>query len=60
MLTWNASNVVTMSDDNLNVKPSKKRSSEKIDGFCALAMGLGRALAHEEVPEPGAESYPVE
>jgi phage terminase large subunit-like protein len=53
VLRWCMSNVVVDTDANGNLKPSKKRSREKIDGVSALVTGL--ALAHlerEEPPEP--------
>mgnify|MGYP001583740392 CR=1 FL=1 len=46
-LRWMASNVVVEQDAAGNVKPSKKKSSEKIDGIVALVMGLDRALRDE-------------
>lgn len=44
VLRWNASNVVAKSDSNQNQKPDKDKSQDKIDGFCALLMGLGLAI----------------
>lgn len=44
VLRWNASNVVAKEDHNGNIKPDKGQSGDKIDGFCALLMGLGLAL----------------
>jgi phage terminase large subunit-like protein len=44
VLRWNASNVVAMEDSNGNLKPNKGKSGDKIDGFCAMLMGLGLAL----------------
>ena len=38
-----------------NVKPDKKRSTEKIDGMVALIMGLARATLHD--PEAGGSVY---
>ncbi|MBL7405470.1 hypothetical protein INQ30_24325, partial [Escherichia coli] len=34
-------------DDAGNVKPTKERSAEKIDGIVAGIMGLGLAIAQE-------------
>lgn len=31
-----------------NIKPSKKKSTEKIDGIVAWIMGLDRAIRHEQ------------
>lgn len=43
VLRWMVSNVAIELDPAGNVKPSKKRSTEKIDGVVALIMGIGRA-----------------
>lgn len=45
VLRWNASNVAVERDAADNIKPSKKKSSEKIDGIVALVMAIGRSLA---------------
>jgi phage terminase large subunit-like protein len=44
VLDWNMANIVAETDAHLNVKMSKKRSTEKIDGAVALVMGLARAM----------------
>ena len=44
VLDWNMGNVVAETDAHLNVKMSKKKSTEKIDGAIALVMGLARAM----------------
>lgn len=41
VLRWNASNVALESDAAGNIKPSKKKSLEKIDGIVALVMAIG-------------------
>lgn len=43
VLTWHAANVVPSYDSNMNVKPNKLRSPDKIDGMCALFMAFGCA-----------------
>jgi phage terminase large subunit-like protein len=48
VLLWNAANVVARTDANLNVAPDRKRSREKIDGFCALAEAFGVSLIQNE------------
>lgn len=48
VLRWMASNVAAETDAAGNVKPSKKHSSEKIDGIVALVMSLGRAMLRDE------------
>ena len=44
VLDWNMGNVVAETDAHLNMKMSKKKSTEKIDGAVALVMGLARAV----------------
>ncbi len=43
VLDWNMSNVVIDQDAAGNIKPNKKKSTEKIDGVVAMIMGLARA-----------------
>jgi phage terminase large subunit-like protein len=47
-LTWCATNVVAETDAAENIKPSKNRSRERIDGITGTIMGLGRAMANME------------
>lgn len=47
VLRWMAGNVVAEIDAAENIKPSKKKSTEKIDGIVALIMGLDRCVRHE-------------
>jgi phage terminase large subunit-like protein len=47
VLTWMADNVVIETDAGANIKPSKKHSSQKIDGIAALVTALERASAAE-------------
>ena len=42
VLRWMASNVTTEQDAAGNLKPSKKKSTERIDGIVATIMALGR------------------
>ena len=44
VLRWMTSNVVVDTDAQANVKPSKEKSSEKIDGISALICALSRAM----------------
>ena len=46
VLRWNASVCAHEDDAAGNIKPSKKRSFERIDGIVATVMGIGRATAH--------------
>ena len=48
VLRWMASNVAVEMDAAGNYKPSKKKSTEKIDGIVAAIMALGRAMVAEE------------
>jgi phage terminase large subunit-like protein len=48
VLRWMAQNVTVEIDSAGNIKPSKKKSSEKIDGIVGLLMALGRALVAEQ------------
>lgn len=52
ILTWMAGNMVATQDPAGNLKPDKKRSTEKIDGMVALMMGLDRAVRNEVDDEP--------
>ena len=45
VMRWCLSNVVVEGDHAGNLKPSRKKSTEKIDGVVAALMGLGRVLA---------------
>ena len=42
VLRWMAANVVIETDAAGNIKPNRKRSSDKIDGVVATIMALGR------------------
>ena len=44
VLAWCASNVVTEQDPSGNIKPSKRKSTERIDGIVALVTALAVAL----------------
>ena len=56
VLAWNISNLTVESDAAGNVKPSKKASSEKIDGAVAVIMSLDSAL----VDDPNAKRWGFE
>ena len=59
VLRWMAGNVVVEIDAAENIKPSKRRSSEKIDGIVSWVMALDRCVRHEMqgsvYDEPGHE-----
>jgi phage terminase large subunit-like protein len=44
VLRWNAGNLAVHEDHNGNIKPSKEKSGDKIDGIVALFMALGLAI----------------
>ena len=44
VLRWMASNLSTEQDAAGNLKPSKRKSTDRIDGMVALIMALGRAM----------------
>lgn len=44
IMTWMMGNMVYVSNDDGLVKPSKRKSAEKIDGAVAFLMSLGRAM----------------
>ena len=50
VLRWMAGNVETETDPQGNEKPSKRHSSERIDGMVALDMAIGRWMAFGEAP----------
>ena len=43
VLRWNIDNLVVETDAAGNIKPSKRKATEKIDGVVALIMSLSRA-----------------
>lgn len=51
VLNWCASNLIVVKDGNLNMKPDKKRSPDKIDDMAALLMAVGLAHAGEDSDE---------
>lgn len=50
VLRWMASNLSVETDAAENLKPSKKKSTERIDGMVALIMAIGRALVNDTAP----------
>ena len=48
LLAWEAGNVTVEIDPTGAIKPTKKKSREKIDGIVAGVMALGRVMAQEE------------
>lgn len=50
VLRWMASNVAIEMDPAGNIKPSKKKSTERIDGIVAACMAVGRWQQAEAAP----------
>lgn len=48
VMRWMASNVTVEMDAAGNMKPSKKKSSEKIDGMVSLIMAIGRSMVQDD------------
>ena len=53
VLRWNVSNVSVESDATGNLKPSKKVSTERIDGVVALMMAIDRMERNQSTKPPG-------
>lgn len=51
VMRWMASNVSVEQDAAGNLKPSKKKSKEKIDGIVSLVMAIGRAILRTQESE---------
>ena len=48
VMRWMAGNVVVDTDPAGNIKPTKQKSAEKIDGIVAAIMALDRCIRHED------------
>lgn len=48
VLQWCASNLVAFTNQDMSMKPSKKKSADKIDDMCALLMAIGVGLEEDE------------
>ncbi|MBQ9664580.1 MAG: terminase large subunit [Oscillospiraceae bacterium] len=48
VMRWMAGNVVVDRDPAENIKPTKAKSAEKIDGIVAAIMALDRCIRHED------------
>lgn len=48
VLRWMADNVEATRDSAENIKPDKKKSSEKIDGIVALVMAISASMRQEQ------------
>lgn len=56
-LNWMAGNFAVETDAAGNLKPSKKKSTEKIDGIVAGIMGMGRMLIAPQQTEPSVMAW---
>ncbi len=56
ILRWMAGNVTIETDAAENIKPSKKKSTERIDGIVAAVMALGRYM-QRDASEPERSVY---
>jgi phage terminase large subunit-like protein len=54
VMRWMVSNVAIEQDAAGNIKPSKAKSNERIDGVLTLVMDIARADVAEEEEDPGA------
>ena len=60
VLTWNANNVCLYTDTTGMIKPDKAKSSEKIDGICALINALAIAMGQDEqLSEPSGDQWTI-
>lgn len=57
VLEWCASNLIAKRDTNLNMKPDRKRSADKIDDMVALLIAIGIATTPEEDDERDLDGY---
>ena len=51
VMSWMVGNVVPIFDHNKNIRPSKKKSKEKIDGVAALVTAFARVIVADEEAE---------
>ena len=57
MLRWMVANVVTKKDDAENIKFSKSKAGDKIDGIIAMIMALGEMITMEGKDVTGVSTY---
>jgi len=57
ILKWNMDNIVVKEDEAGNIKPDKKKATERIDGAVAAVMALDRATRQLKEAEPGIAIY---
>ena len=52
VLRWNVANVSVETDEAGNIRPSKKASTERIDGVVALILAIDAMDRHDHTPPP--------
>jgi phage terminase large subunit-like protein len=57
VLRWHASNAAVKPDEAGNIKPDRKRSTEKIDGIVAAIMAVGQSAGDKTKPVYGLEDF---
>lgn len=57
MLRWMVSNVVAKRDDAENIKFSKSKAGDKIDGVVAMIMAIGEKMSVEKSDQSGISVY---
>ena len=57
VLAWQASNVAVTHDHAENIKPSKSKSTERIDGIVSLVMAIG---IHASVTTPVKQNWDMQ
>ena len=57
MLRWMVSNVVAKRDDAENIKFSKSKAGDKIDGVVAMIMAIGEKMSVEKSDQSGVSVY---
>lgn len=55
---WMASNCGKDEDANGNIKPSKVKSKEKIDGISAMVIAIGMSMGVDELGHPNVDAMP--
>lgn len=58
VLAWQAANLVMKIDDAENMKPTKAKSTGRIDTIVAACMGINRAIALRDDDEPAPVEIP--
>lgn len=60
VLNWQAGNVAIETDPAGNIKPSKRKSGEKIDGFAAIVNALGLAMQKHQAGQTQAGVFEID